>query len=252
MGISRRFPSAMLRIVIAVVTVAVCAARPSQWEDQLGLFPAHDGDSQSILPRAVANPTTPNQILDAIIEGAVQYMTNIGWCTSKRVQNGESTFPFDVNSDAESSETFSITGATVTGLCSLRRSKSASFNSDQTVLTGTVVVDDARLNANYEVVFPGTGQAPANTVVGQVEEVVAKLFADIQVNLEDLVPQNIRSYTARSGHDSLEKATNLDGNAMEATDVAGFRKALREILDKTMSSNVKVQINKSIQDMKSA
>merc|ERR1712212_92057 len=236
MGSSHRFPSAMLRTVIVVVTVAVCAARPGEVET-----------------RAVPNPTTPNQILDAIIEGAVEYMENIGWCSSKRVQNGESTLPFDVNSGAaESSETFSITSATVTGLCSLRRSKSASFNSDETVLTGTVVLDEARLNANYEVVFPGTGQAPANTVVGQVAEVVSKLFADIQVNLEDLVPQNIRSYTARSGHDELEEATNLDGNAMADIDKAGFRKALKEILEKTMSTNVKVQINKSIQDMKSA
>jgi len=243
----------MLRIVIVVVTVAVCAARPSHLEDLLGLFPADEGDSQSILARAVDNPTTPNQILDAIIEGAVQYMENIGWCDSKRVQNGESVLPFDVNSGGgESSETFSITTATVTGLCSLRRSKSASFNSDQTVLTGTVVVDNARLNADYKVVFPGTGEAPANTVVGQVEEVVNKLFADIQVNLEDLVPQNILSYSARSGHDNLDKATNLDGTAMESIDKAGFRKALREILEKTMNANVKVQINKSIQAMKSA
>merc|ERR1712168_350465 len=250
---SRRFPSAMLRTVIVVVTVAVCAARPGQLEDQLGLFPADDGDSQSILPRAVPNPKTPNQILDAIIEGAVEYMENIGWCSSKRVQNGESILPFDVNSGAaESSETFSITAATVTGLCNLRRSKSASFNSDETVLTGTVVVDDARVNADYKVVFPGTGQAPANTVTGQVVELVNKLFADIQVNLADLVPQNIRSYTTRSGHDGMEQATGLEGNAMEAIDMAGFRKALLEILEKTMSSNVKVQINKSIQDMKSA
>jgi len=64
----------MLRIVSLAVTLAVCVARPNQWDDQLGLFPAEGGDSQPILPRAVANPTTPNQILDAVLEGAITYM----------------------------------------------------------------------------------------------------------------------------------------------------------------------------------
>ncbi|ROT70116.1 hypothetical protein C7M84_011616 [Penaeus vannamei] len=203
----------MLRIVSLAVTLAVCVARPNQWDDQLGLFPADGGDSQPILPRAVANPTTPNQILDAVLEGAIAYMEALGWCGSKNVQNGESNLPFQVNSDGSSSENFSITKANVTGLCSLRRSKSASFNADQSVLSGSVVVENARANADYT---------------------------------------NIASYTARSGHDLLESASNLDGNNMKDVHSAGFRKALREILEKTMASNVKVQINKSIQDMKNA
>nr|XP_027221703.1 uncharacterized protein LOC113813844 [Penaeus vannamei] len=160
--------------------------------------------------------------------------------------------PFQVNSDGSSSENFSITKANVTGLCSLRRSKSASFNADQSVLSGSVVVENARANADYTVTFAGVGEAPAQTVSGQVVERVDKLFADIQINLDNLVPQNIASYTARSGHDLLESASNLDGNNMKDVHSAGFRKALREILEKTMASNVKVQINKSIQDMKNA
>ncbi|XP_063615730.1 uncharacterized protein LOC134788881 [Penaeus indicus] len=138
----------MLRIVSLAVTLAVCVARPNQWDEQLGLFPADGGDSQPILPRAVANPTTPNQILDAVLEGAIAYMDTLGWCDSKNVQNGESSLPFQVNSDGSSSENFSITKANVTGLCSLRRSKSASFNADQSVLTGSVVVENARANAD--------------------------------------------------------------------------------------------------------
>nr|XP_027207209.1 uncharacterized protein LOC113800613 [Penaeus vannamei] len=150
--------------------------------------------------------------------------------------------PFQVNSDGSSSENFSITKANVTGLCSLRRSKSASFNADQSVLSGSVVVENARANADYTVTFAGVGEAPAQTVSGQVVERVDKLFADIQINLDNLVPQNIASYTARSGHDLLESASNLDGNNMKDVHSAGFRKALREILEKTMASNVKVQI----------
>jgi len=122
----------------------------------------------------------------------------------------------------------------------------------QSVLSGSVVVENARANADYTVTFAGVGEAPAQTVSGQVVERVDKLFADIQINLDNLVPQNIASYTARSGHDLLESASNLDGNNMKDVHSAGFRKALREILEKTMASNVKVQINKSIQDMKNA
>ncbi|XP_063601644.1 uncharacterized protein LOC134777714 [Penaeus indicus] len=229
----------MLRIVSLAVTLAVCVARPNQWDDQLGLFPADGGDSQPILPRAVANPTTPNQILDAVLEGAIAYMETLGWCDSKNVQNGESNLPFQVNSDGSSSENFSITKANVTGLCSLRRSKSASFNADQSVLSGSVVVENARANADYTVTFAGVGEAPAQTVSGQVVERVDKLFADIQINLLNLVPQNIASYSARSGHDLLESASNLNGNDMKDVHSAGFRKALREIVEKTMSSNVK-------------
>ncbi|XP_042877712.1 uncharacterized protein LOC122256827 [Penaeus japonicus] len=242
---------AMLRIVSLAVTLAVCAGRPSQWDDQLGLFPADGGASQPTSLRAVANPTTPNQILDAVVEGANEYMRNLGWCESKNVRNGESHLPLQVDAEESSSETLVITKANVTGLCSLRRSKSASFSSDQSVLSGSVVVDDARANAKYTVSFPGVKQAPAQSIDGQVVE-LAKLFADIKINLEGLVPQNIASYEARFGHDGLENVTNLAGSEMEAVHIAGIRKALREILVKVMSTNVKVQINKSIQNMKNA
>ncbi|XP_037800566.1 uncharacterized protein LOC119595516 [Penaeus monodon] len=149
-------------------------------------FPAEGGDSQPILPRAVANPTTPNQILDAVLEGAIAYMETLGWCDSKNVQNGESNLPFQVNSDGSSSENFHV-------------------------LTGSVVVENARANADYTVTFAGVGEAPAQNCF-----------------------------------------CNLDSNNIKDVHSAGFRKALREIVEKTMSSNVKVQINKSIQDMKNA
>ncbi|XP_037800563.1 uncharacterized protein LOC119595511 [Penaeus monodon] len=171
----------MLRIVSMAVALAMCVARPNQWVDQLGLFPAEGGDSQPILPRAVANPTTPNQILDAVLEGAIAYMETLGWCDSKNVQNGESNLPFQVNSDGSSSENFSITKANVTGLCSLRRSKSASFNADQSVLTGSVVVENARANATTRY-FDGVGEAPAQTVSGQVVGTCGQAVADIQIN----------------------------------------------------------------------
>ncbi|KAK4314837.1 hypothetical protein Pmani_013907 [Petrolisthes manimaculis] len=219
--------------MVLVGVLGLCAALPSQ-------------DT-----RAVANPTTPNQILDAIFERAVTKIRALNWHMSKRVQNGNSEIPLDVNSGgANSAETFSISSATVSGLGSLRRSASGSFNSDKTVLRGTAVLEDATLNADYKVTFPGIGQAPAQTVNGKVAEKVSKLFADIEVNLLNGVPQSIRKYTVRSGHDNLDKVTNLNGNAMAPIHTAGFRKALRQILEKTMSSNMKVQINKAIQDMR--
>lgn len=122
--------------------------------------------------------------------------------------------------------------------------------SPQTVLRGTAVVEDTSLNADYIVTFPGEGQAPPQTVTGKVSEKVSKLFADIEVNMLNGVPQSIRSYTVRSGHDHLDEATNLDGNSMAPVHTAAFRKALRQLLENTMDTNVKVQINKAIQDMK--
>merc|ERR1711915_1040052 len=109
-----------------------------------------------------------------------------------------------------------------------------------------------RLQAAYSASFPGTGEAPASQVSGEVTERLDKLFADIEVNLEDLVPQSIKSYSVRSGHDVLEEATNLAGSDMESLDRAGFRKALREIMENTMATNIKVQVNKAIQDLKAA
>nr|XP_027221701.1 uncharacterized protein LOC113813842 [Penaeus vannamei] len=198
----------MLRIVSLAVTLAVCVARPNQWDDQLGLFPADGGDSQPILPRAVANPTPqPDTRRSARRSYRIHGSTRMVWIQKRAERRVK--LPFQVNSDGSSSENFSITKANVTGLCSLRRSKSASFNADQSVLSGSVVVENARANAYTR-------------------------------------------YTARSGHDLLESASNLDGNNMKDVHSAGFRKALREILEKTMASNVKVQINKSIQDMKNA
>lgn len=122
----------------------------------------------------------------------------------------------------------------------------------QTLLTGTVLVEDVRLLADYTVTFAGKGEAPAQTVSGQVTEREDKLFADITIQLKKLVPQKIVSYKVRSGHDVLESATNLEGNKMKPLHSAGFRKAMREILERTMATNMKVQINKAIQDLKAA
>jgi len=239
----------MLKIVTLVLLVAFCASRPNNWEEELGLFSVEES---ALEVRAVANPKTPNQILDAIVERALGYVKSNGWDVSKNVQDGESSMPLQVNSDGSSSEKFTISSASMTGLGSLTRSKSASFNADKSVLKGTVMVENARVLASYTATFAGTGEAPANTVSGQVTERVDKLFADIEVNLLNGVPQSIKSYSARAGHDVLEKATNLAGNDYEKIDRAGFRKSLREILTNTMNTNMKVQINKAIQDMKAA
>lgn len=48
------------------------------------------------------------------------------------------------------------------------------------------------------------------------------------------------------------KATNLDNNEMAPIHIAGLRKALRQILENTMNTNVKVQINQSLHAIKNA
>ena len=62
----------------------------------------------------------------------------------------------------------------------------------QTILTGTLVVDNARIAATYNVNFAGIGEAPAQNIDGSVSESVDKLFADIEVNVANGVPQSIR------------------------------------------------------------
>ncbi|KAK3877661.1 hypothetical protein Pcinc_017635 [Petrolisthes cinctipes] len=206
-------------------------------------------------PRAAADPA--NRALDEILAGAVEKIEGLGWDTSKRVQNGNSDIPLDVvdsGTESTTSETFSITSSSITGLQTLRRSGRASLNTAETVLTGTAVVDDAIINANYKVTFPGTGElALPQTIEGEASERVSKLFADIEVNMLNGVPQSILSYTVRSGHDSLDQATNIDdNNNMAQVHVAGMRKALRQILESTMNKNMKVQINQSIHAIKNA
>merc|ERR1712126_373858 len=221
--------------------VACALGRPkSQYSDaDLGLF-----------PRQVDNPTTPNQVTDALLVCVRTNLENRGWCESKHVQNGDATIPFDVNNGgAESSETFEITSAKVTGLCSIRRSKSASFNANKSVLSTTLVVDDMRLEADYEVTFPGTGEAPAETRSGIVTEKVSKMFADVELNVVDLIPQNIKTYDTRTGHDELETVSNMGGN-MQSLHIAGFRKASRQVLEDTMAKNMKVVVNQAIQECK--
>lgn len=61
----------MLRIVSLAVALGACAAIPGQRDDPLRLV---GGDPQPLPARAVDNPATPNQILDAVLEGAVQNM----------------------------------------------------------------------------------------------------------------------------------------------------------------------------------
>ncbi|XP_071545490.1 uncharacterized protein [Panulirus ornatus] len=234
-------------LVVAVLTVAASCARLEQRDDLQGLR-----STDALSPHAVGKPRTPNQILDKIVAGALGYIKKLRWDVSKRVQNGLSDLPFQVDSDGKSSERFSIKNAKITGLGSLRRSKSARFSPDKTLLTGTVLLEDVRVSADYTVTFAGVGEAPAQVVSGRVTEREDKLFADVTVLLSNLVPQRIVSYKVRSGHDELESVTNLEGNKMKTLHTAGFRKALREVLDRTMALNMKVQINKAIKDMKSA
>merc|ERR1711970_203972 len=167
----------MMKAIIFFGLVAYTLARPEtrvSEEDlaaELGLFPS-EGKVQF---RQVTNPTTPNQVTDALVTCVKTNLENRGWCTSKRVQNGESAIPFDVNNGGDSSEeTFSITNAKVTGLCNIKRSKSGSFNTDKSVLTSTLAVEDMRLEADYTVTFPGSGEAPAETRSGTVTEKVSK------------------------------------------------------------------------------
>ncbi|CAL4063784.1 unnamed protein product [Meganyctiphanes norvegica] len=244
----------MMKAVTILALVAFTLARPETRvsEDdlaaELGLFPSEG----RVLFRQVANPTTPNQVTDALLVCVKTNLENRGWCSSKRVQNGESEIPFDVNNGGDSSyETFGITNAKVTGLCNIRRSKSASFNTDESVLTTTVAVEDMRLEADYTVTFPGIGEAPSETRSGIVKEKVTKMFADMELNVQDLKPQSIKSYSVRAGHDELEEVSNMGGN-MQPLHLAGFRKSSRQILEDTMAKNMKVVINQAIQECKNA
>merc|ERR1719348_2491482 len=142
-----------MKAVTILALVATTLARPETHvsASDLGLFPSEG----KVLFRQVTNPTTPNQVTDNLLLCIKTNLETRGWCSSKRVQNGESTIPFDVNNGGDSSsETFSITNAKVTGLCNIKRSKSASFNTDQSELTTTLVVEDMRMEADYTVTFP--------------------------------------------------------------------------------------------------
>ncbi|CAL4155370.1 unnamed protein product [Meganyctiphanes norvegica] len=242
----------MIKAVAIFALVACTLARPEAHvsdEDlaaELGLFPSEG----TFHFRQVANPTTPNQVTDALLVCVKSNLAKRGWCTSKRVQNGESTIPFDVNNGGDSSsETFGITNARVTGLCNIKRSKSASFNNDKSVLTTTLAVEDMCLEADYTVTFPGIGEAPSETRSGVVTEKVIKMFADMQLNVQDLKAQGIKSYSVRAGHDELEQVSNMDGN-MQSLHLAGFRKSSRQTLEDTMTKNMKVVINQAIQECK--
>ncbi|KAG0711566.1 hypothetical protein GWK47_020385 [Chionoecetes opilio] len=135
----------------------------------------------------------------------------------------------------------------------ITRSKTASFNTDKSELTGTVVVDNAQITGSYTAEFPGIGAAPYQAVSGKVTETVGKLFADIVVRLNsDLIPQSIKSYTVRPGHDEVDVTGLGNNNPMEPLYLAGFRKAIRQTLEDTMRRNIKVQINQAILDIKKA
>ncbi|KAF2365937.1 hypothetical protein FHG87_003312 [Trinorchestia longiramus] len=200
--------------------------------------------------RAVPNPKTPNQILDAVVERAEANIASLGWSDSKNVQNAHTDIPLEVSDNPNTIERLSITGARIVGFNSLRRSKSATFNADKSVLKGTVMFTDASIIADYDVVFSGVGEAKQDVRNGQVTERLATIFADLEMSLENNVPQNLLSYNVRTGNDKLDSLTNMAGSEMAIIHRAGFRKALRELVENTVATNIKVQINKAIQAWK--
>ncbi|XP_064088264.1 uncharacterized protein LOC135202720 [Macrobrachium nipponense] len=237
----------MRGITFLLGAASLCLARPDNLGDSLGLFPAEES-SPALSVRAETTPTA-NQILDAIARRAVGNIREAGWGSSKNVQDGYSTIPFSVDAGVPSSEQFSITGGYIKGLTSLRRSKTASFSKDKSKLSGTLVAENVCATADYTVKFNGVGEAPAQNIKGKVTECVDKIFADLVVALDNYVPQNILSYIVRSGHDSVS-VSNMGGNAMAKVHEAGIRKSLRQHIEKTMETNIKVKVNQAIQDMK--
>ena len=123
-------------------------------------------------------------------------------------------------------------------------------HSFQTICTGTLVSRDVQVKASYTIDFAGTGEAPAYSKSGTITETIKNLFADVEINTLDGVPQSIRSYSARSGHASVV-ATNEQANYKAANDY-GFRESLRQQAVSTMNKNVKVVVNQAIQALKAA
>ncbi|XP_018007430.1 uncharacterized protein LOC108665208 [Hyalella azteca] len=205
---------------------------------------------------AVANPKTPNQIIDAVIERANAKIKALGWDVMKNIQNGGTQFNLQVSDSQSGSstakKTFNITNADMTGLGSLHRSKSGQFLNSNTVLKGSLRLTNARAKADYKLVFPGSGSAaPASTSTGSVTEKADKLFVDFEFNLDaNKVPQSIKSWTVRSGRDGLEASSGLPTDGSGNIDVAGIRNSLLQVMKNTLNTNIKVQVNSAIQDWK--
>ncbi|XP_064088739.1 uncharacterized protein LOC135203066 [Macrobrachium nipponense] len=240
----------MIRAIL-IFLLGAAASLCSSLEDGSGNSPAEGVDGGRLLARQVTKPTTPNQILDAIADRAAAKMAGLKWNISKAMNDSYSVFPLQVNLPvATASEEFTITNAVITGLGSLRRSKSASFNPLKTVLLGTLVLDNICITANYTLVFQSLGAAPAQDLKGVVKECVTKLFADLQVALSALVPQRLLNYVVRSGHDELKSMAGLDQKGMAPIHEAGARRALRDVLEKTMNTDVKGMVTQAILSMK--
>merc|ERR1739838_72581 len=191
----------------------------------------------------VINPTTPNQVTDALIACVKTNLKNRDWCSSKHVKKGAPEIPVFKKRE-NSIETFSITNARITGLCNINRSKSASFNSTKTVLTATLVVEDVHLEANYTITIPGIENTSSEIHEGVIIEQMF-FFADMELNVQDLKPQSVKSYSVRAGHDKQKK----EGNIMPLL-MAGFKKSSRQILEDTIAKDMRGVIKQDIHKCK--
>lgn len=120
----------------------------------------------------------------------------------------------------------------------------------QSVLKGTVRFTNATIVAKYRAQFPQTGAANSLDRSGEVTERLATVFADVELELSNLVPQRILSFSVRDGADFLDELTNMEDTNMANINIQAFRKGLRQVVDNIISKNIKVQINKAVQAMK--
>jgi len=204
-----------------------------------------------------SNKTTPNQVSDRLLLCVKNNLEKRGWCTSKSVQKIGSEIQYNVKNRGDSIETFSISNSKVTGLCNINRSNSASFRNNKSLLAATFVVNDLHLEADYNVIFPDNGNAQSKIRSGVITEKVHKMFADMEVNVQDMKPQKIQSYSVRAGHDELvvknygcHKETNVGGNIVPLL-LAGFKNSSRQILKDTMVKSMKIVFSQSIQNCNS-
>ena len=104
--------------------------------------------------------------------------------------------------------------------------------------------------ASYDIHSNTNGGSTSDTSSGTATETVDHLFIDVSFKLNsNNDPINIQSYTVRSGENTLKESGVESENPYVYMYLTGMKQSLRERIENTFLTNVKVQMNQAVQAM---
>lgn len=192
-----------------------------------------DNDEELQSQRLVTASTTPNRIVDVMVNRLINFLGKKGWDAKKSLLGKlGGSVPFKTN-NGEKAIKIDIVSGVYRNIGSLRRSKIARINVNRHLMTGTLGFENLEVVVTYKLSSPAVGQAPAASASGKARTIASKYFVDFTFMVDTKgMPLAIQSWTPRKGKLTYMGASGLDGSKFQGVFNSILKDATKGLLDR--------------------